>query len=746
MNYKVINDFHLGVTFRKGTILTPDGDGYYSDNMGALKIVSDVVENNPLNFQLIKPKIEAGKWYKGNGKSLCYITNNNPDNYGTLKGYGFNFYGLWFDDGYGICNADDELTEVSEQEVKERLKNYVNEKYPTGTKFKDKDGKIRTLIGYSINTFYNSFYITSKTPREEWKFSYYSNPYIYDEGKWAKIVGSNAEEEANRLNWKVGNKVWYSDKSITPKKFYGTITEFYIKNECLYAKCLKDNGKQFILKNKDGNINEYLTNKVAIHTPTKDEFEFIHNKLKLPTHWNSSHFFENNIIKSKVLIDINRNVVINNNAWLEKSGYLELSIDDYMLSIGEKPLFVTEDGKNHYMGMSTTVITINRSEEFKIQTVNSHEGWKRCQGHKYFSTKQAAQDYLNSMKPKLKVNDYVEILTRPDLWSSTCSNKYPLNLDYPFKGKVLDVQWIRDRKEWSYNIGGYGFTEKSLNFRILEPEFIKFKSTGEVAKVKRWSASSYCYLEDGREPFKDLVTVVTEEEYYQYLAEQVAEKRGIKIGTELFDDKKKYVGKCTSIRPEISNPNKVVVEHTITNSYNTCGIGLDYVSTIEELAKEEGLSIGMHINKELLNAWIKENGENSYIGNSKGITEFDCSIGGIPRFYIYQRAYPIIGFKAFKEKWEKRPKLTLGGLEVQITKERILVPGRGNVSTKEWLGWYVDVDTTCGCLGVTEIQLKLDKYDTILHPRSKDDNSIGCIKNVTWREIIDITEYIKELK
>ena len=79
-----------------------------------------------------------------------------------------------------------------------------------------------------------------------------------------------------------------------------------------------------------------------------------------------------------------------------------------------------------------------------------------------------------------------------------------------------------------------------------------------------------------------------------------------------------------------------------------------------------------------------------------------------------------------------------------IHKDPVVWTNKGFVTFKHWTSWYskvlneVDKSTV-----VTEFQLPLGDYKTILHPKAGIDNSIGCITSVSWKNIDDITKAIK---
>jgi len=196
----------------------------------------------------------------------------------------------------------------------------------------------------------------------------------------------NAEEEANKLGFKIGDKVW----SIVNKEYLGEIKKFHNSvcgNVMLYV------------NNTTGYSLTYATNKVAIHTPTKEDFEFIKNKLNVPLKDNSTvNPYER---FPDILIHINKKIWFT--LWTNKD-YLNISIDEYMQSIGEKPLFITSDNKLVWKDLGCWGVCIkpyideDLNKEYTLGYVTQvgiiaepSKEWK-C-----FSTKELAQEYSSKL-------------------------------------------------------------------------------------------------------------------------------------------------------------------------------------------------------------------------------------------------------------------------------------------------------------------------------------------------------------
>jgi len=127
-----------------------------------------------------------------------------------------------------------------------------------------------------------------------------------------EIEQKNIILKANELGFKIGDKVWNKQYN----QYCGVIKTFYLAKDgklCVYTD--HDIKNNFTL--------EHLTNKVAVHCPTKEDFEFI-NKLF-------------NYIPHSIINDYNDCepcILVNDKIWDNKThlrllNYLILSIDEY---------------------------------------------------------------------------------------------------------------------------------------------------------------------------------------------------------------------------------------------------------------------------------------------------------------------------------------------------------------------------------------------------------------------------------
>jgi uncharacterized protein (TIGR02145 family) len=513
----------------------------------------------------------------------------------------------------------------------------------------------------------------------------------------------------NKIGFKVGDKCWGIDPlkhSNFKRKYYGEIKSFFVNAQCELA-AIFTNGNDIKLSK--------ITNKVAVHCPTKEDFEFILNKLNY-SNWHKDAY-------SQTWLDEKVSICINSEEWIHynESEYLQLTLDEYMQNVGEAPLFITEDGKNIYTGMNSCAVNL-KTAEYSYSCFRGTANY-----YKYFSTKQAAQDYLDSLEPEFEVGKWHELVGSPvyayfeknaelnygfnhNEWTNTLimvnpSMWKPANMDkvkellitetkrrYKIGDRIknnglsksciendvnridIDIDhntvWLSRSTKHKYSICVF---DNGIWAEIIEPKF----TTAD--RVKKYEGDKYFQVIE-KDKFHIDETEVGNFKYcstyeykfdklenaQQYLAEQIALKRGIKIGTELFifnmkTNNYEHLGKAISFEMRSGfNDNKCIIHFTNDNKLNR-GVVIDNVLTLEELAKEEGLFKGLEINLELLRDY-RVHCENTL--NWQGLTNSTILQflieDGIPLIHTYSgHIIPLIGFKAFKKEWDvKRNKFT----------------------------------------------------------------------------------------
>lgn len=300
---------------------------------------------------------------------------------------------------------------------------------------------------------------------------------------------------------------------------------------------------------------------------------------------------------------------------------------------------------------------------------------------KLFLNKDNAITYYNELKwkdkLKFKIGDKVVTNKQQNTYISTVIK----NIDF------ADESY----KDYSNNNIYFGTQDEWQLYR--EPKF----TTADG--VKKYEGDK---VYDGR----DLSQIIIDgykidrvvEEYFdklenaqQYLAEQIAKKRGIEVSTVLFDKKTKNLigstGKTISIFWH--SYNVYFIHANSPFNYN-----INEVLTLEELAKEEGLEIGTKLNSKLLYAYTKSlNLTYLFTEDYYTISEFLIStkiLKNKPCFVIYGAEIPIIGFKKFKEKWEAE----------QLNPEQ-----EANKITFEIGKWY---EHKCGVLALAGTKIGFD--------------------------------------
>lgn len=275
---------------------------------------------------------------------------------------------------------------------------------------------------------------------------------------------------------------------------------------------------------------------------------------------------------------------------------------------------------------------------------------------KYFSNEDNALRYCNQLnwedKLKFKVGDRV------------VGNGIPYRmivgeLDY------LDEQYVLFPEEGN---GIIHFNKQEVFELYTEPKFItadgvkKYEGNKfyDVFNSKITKLTVYKHDSFHKDSCKNYFDKL--ENAKQYLAEQIAKKRGIEIGTELFwSVTKDFAGECKYIQ---NSTNGVMV-----NGIGFC-TNIKHFITLSELAKEEGLSVGMLLDITTLNEYNHcQNHVYLYEDwNNPTITGF-TTYKNKPMFIVdNSQYYPIIGFKKFKEEWEikqaakdyLKPKLEIG--------------------------------------------------------------------------------------
>lgn len=139
-------------------------------------------------------------------------------------------------------------------------------------------------------------------------------------------------------------------------------------------------------------------------------------------------------------------------------------------------------------------------------------------------------------------------------------------------------------------------------------------------------------------------------------------KEILTVGDQLFDKNGNYLGVVDSL----DFNTEFMFSISILNQTTKITKFYDSVFTLKQLAKREGLEVGIKLHGELLNDWDYSSLKKGYTFSSckyyniQGL-EIGCrgntpSIYNKPLFVINGASLPIIGFKKFKEEWEANGK------------------------------------------------------------------------------------------
>jgi len=279
----------------------------------------------------------------------------------------------------------------------------------------------------------------------------------------------------------------------------------------------------------------------------------------------------------------------------------------------------------------------------------------------------------------------------------------------------------------------------------------------------------------------------------QYFAELQAEKRGIKIGSWVQNT---FSGDWAKVK-KIYYLNSIPEVSFGLEGHDSWIRGNLHVKTLEKFAKEEGLKIGIELDKNLL----KSRHINELETVTPKIIGFNID-DGIPYFNTLGLRYNLIGFKKFREEWEAKqipkdgliaewtfggvaqifepgiektcgtckfskedyqpdpcsicsvkfknewqpkelePELMLGDKITVINKE-VVRTKEGSVYTNDWLKWVEPLLEAEKHFKGGEVVGKLAMWDTLAV--FSGDIEIGCIKDITWKQLKTVTEAVKKL-
>jgi hypothetical protein len=152
------------------------------------------------NFEKEFPKLfkedalEVGKWVKTVDGAMFCIQKKEVN---MFYGYGFRLFNIWDESYYsdkGLC------TLATDKEVEEALiKEAERRGFKKGVKFiRLSNGVVLTVDGLP---YFTHGRLSVLSPKTEWSSVYKggcSNPFIFDNGKWATIVETITKEQAEK--------------------------------------------------------------------------------------------------------------------------------------------------------------------------------------------------------------------------------------------------------------------------------------------------------------------------------------------------------------------------------------------------------------------------------------------------------------------------------------------------------------------------------------------------------------------
>lgn len=212
------------------------------------------------------------------------------------------------------------------------------------------------------------------------KQSVINSSYLIQEVRFKKKETRTPKELANeflaKYSMKVGDKVWNDIPSFIGH-IVGVTREGYVKT---------DKSLEY--------YPQFITNKVAIHYSNKEEFGFIQKITNGGwTNWDN--------FKTWNVFDINTKSAFIKSTYIScKENPIILTVEEYLKSIGETPLFTTLDGKDIYKGM--IVSYLDKENSYIGSCIMNSDSSPSNNKYYYFSTEQSAKDYLSSLE---KVTD-----------------------------------------------------------------------------------------------------------------------------------------------------------------------------------------------------------------------------------------------------------------------------------------------------------------------------------------------------
>lgn len=189
--------------------------------------------------EVIKPKHQIGKWYKGNVDfdSLVFITEIEPtDTFNRIYGYGFMFDN-YCKFGHLFSNTDHEksLVEATPQEVEKALIEEAKKRYKVGDVIKCLDGVESEVQGNAFVFSNNNLFSNGERVNGGDWFNIYGK--LFENGQWATIIKQDKfaelkEAHSNGAVIESMPKKWIGDWTVATNPIWdGDNYEYRIKPE-----------------------------------------------------------------------------------------------------------------------------------------------------------------------------------------------------------------------------------------------------------------------------------------------------------------------------------------------------------------------------------------------------------------------------------------------------------------------------------------------------------------------------------
>lgn len=356
---------------------------------------------------------------------------------------------------------------------------------------------------------------------------------------------------------------------------------------------------------------------------------------------------------------------------------------------------------------------------------------------KYFSNKQNAIEYHKSLQEKesCKTCEFEKKSTEMILCSRCKHRHHKLELlDNNWKGKDTEFQFEVD-KWYYYDHVYFCFQEETPGGKILGYGFTINKRWCDNANFDNKSYGLFDWEPANVNEVKDLLILKAKKDYPK--------------GTTFYDTNVL----CTSTGlHEIYNHDKRI--------YNNGNIIYNEGDWAEIIKKPKKWDIGTYIVVVSPTAIYLDVGSISKITSHKdtNYSNYWVYSDTLIEFQTNSDIAKAVKWFATKKEAEEfaktlKSKLMLGDIEVIFKKEydtdlhkNIVWTKRGSVTFKEWLQFYnfYIINPSYNISGISEVTCKLNNYNCVIHPKS-EDNSIGCIRNVSFAQMEEITKAINQL-